>query len=148
MKWLDLPPIWLAGFLVASWVIARALPGLTIEAVWLRVLVVVLQVVGLAFLALAVWQMSAARTTIVPHRQPSALVTGGVFRYSRNPIYLADLLFLTGAILWWGAVLALPLIPAFIWVINQRFILPEEVRLRAGFAEDFSKWCERTRRWL
>ena len=111
-------------------------------------LAVVLLVVGLALLALAMRQMSAAGTTLIPHRQPSALVTGGVFRYSRNPIYLADLLFLTGAILWWGAVLALPLIPAFIWVINRRFILPEEARLRAGFAEDFSKWCERTRRWL
>ncbi len=148
MKWLDLPPIWLAAFLAVAWGIARLLPGLTVDAVWLRWLGVAIVVAGLGLMVLAILQMAKHRTTVIPHRQPSALVSTGIFRISRNPIYLGDALILTGAILWWGAVAALPLIPVFIWLIGHRFISPEEARLRTGFGEDFVKWSERTRRWL
>lgn len=148
MQSFDLPPIWLIGFITASWAVGRLLPGLTIEAAWPRWLAVLLILTGILLMVLAVWQMSRAGTTVVPHRQPSALVTSGVFSLSRNPIYLADVLILTGAVLWFGAVTALLLIPIFIRVINRRFILPEEARLREGFAEEFGRWSETTRRWL
>ena len=148
MKWLDLPPVWLALFLALSWAIAHWLPGLTVRTGWLHWIGAGLVMLGLALMLLAIARMSRARTTVIPHRQPSALVTGGVFRFSRNPIYLGDASILTGATLWWGAVLALPLVAAFIWLINRRFISPEEARLEAGFGEDFRAWCERTRRWL
>ncbi len=148
MKWLDLPPIWLAGFMALGWAIGHWFPGLTAESGWLRVTGRTLIGTGLVLMLLAVIQMRRARTTIIPHRQPAALVTKGVFRFSRNPIYLGDALILTGAILWWGAVLALPLIPVFLWLITQRFIRPEEKRLRAGFGGDFADWCDSTRRWL
>ncbi|MGB5559432.1 MAG: isoprenylcysteine carboxylmethyltransferase family protein [Paracoccaceae bacterium] len=148
MKWLDLPPVWLAAFLSVAWGIARLLPGLTVDAVWLRWLGVAIVVAGLGLMVLAIRQMAKHRTTVIPHRQPSALVSTGIFRISRNPIYLGDALILTGAILWWGAVVALPLIPVFIWLIGHRFISPEEARLRTGFGEDFVEWSERTRRWL
>ena len=148
MKWLDLPPIWLAGFLALAWTVGRLFPDLAIDAQWLRWLGAALALGGIALMLLAIRQMAQAKTTVVPHRDPSALVTSGVFRYSRNPIYLGDALILTGAILWWGTALASPLIPIFMWVIGRRFIAPEEARLKAGFAEDFTRWSEETRRWL
>ena len=48
-----------------------------------------------------------ARSTIVPHEQPAKLITGGLYRLSRNPIYLADLLLLGGLALVWGSVAGL-----------------------------------------
>ena len=103
---------------------------------------------GLGLMLAAVAAMARARTTVIPHRAPSAQVTGGVFAWSRNPIYLGDVLILTGAILWLDAALALPLVAAFAWLIQRRFILPEEARLKAGFGAAYADWSARVRRWI
>jgi len=93
-------------------------------------------------------EMRKRRTTPIPHREPSALVTSGVFALSRNPIYLGDVFVLTGAVLWWGVWPALILVPIFMWVLTIRFIRPEEERLIRGFGEDYAVWSRKTRRWL
>jgi protein-S-isoprenylcysteine O-methyltransferase Ste14 len=92
--------------------------------------------------------MAAARTTVIPRRAPAALVTGGVFALSRNPIYLGDALVLAGAILWWDAPLALPLIPAFVAIITRRFILGEEAALARAFGPAWQAWSARVPRWI
>ena len=93
-------------------------------------------------------QMALARTTVIPRRDPSSLVTTGLFAWSRNPIYLSDLLMLAGAILWLDAILALPLLAGFAWLIQTRFIRDEEARLTAAFGPEFDLWAARTRRWF
>ncbi|MBL9050839.1 MAG: isoprenylcysteine carboxylmethyltransferase family protein, partial [Tabrizicola sp.] len=85
---------------------------------------------------------------VVPRRDPSALVTQGVFSFSRNPIYLSDALILLGAILWLDAVPALPLVASFAWLIQTRFIRDEETRLTLAFGPEFDLWAGRTRRWF
>ena len=55
---------------------------------------------------------------------------------------------LTGAILWLDAVLALPLVFSFVWLIQTRFIRDEETRLTEAFGPEFDLWAARTRRWL
>lgn len=141
----DYPPIWLAAALALSWgsgwLWPLGVPGG--QAVGAALLLG-----GLALMLAAAVQMALHRTTIIPHRQPSALVTRGVFALTRNPIYLGDAAVLLGAILWWRALLALPLLPAFVWIITRRFILPEEARLRRGFGPTFETWAARTPRWL
>ncbi|MBW6507429.1 MAG: DUF1295 domain-containing protein, partial [Rhodobacteraceae bacterium] len=103
---------------------------------------------GLVLMAAAAAQMVALRTTFIPRRDPQALVTGGVFALSRNPIYLADALVLTGLIIWWQAFWALPLVPAFMAFIARRFIRGEEARIAARFGADWQAYAARTRRWL
>ncbi len=146
MKWIDLPPVWLLAAMVAGWALGRLWP--LAEAGWTSPAGAALILAGLALMAAAVWEMTRARTTVIPHERPSALVTSGIFRFSRNPIYLGDVLVLAGFLLHWQAVLALPLIPLFMWVIRRRFIGPEEARLRAGFGPAFEAWAARTRRWI
>ncbi len=143
MREVDIPPLWLALALLASWALGRvwAVPGFG----WLGV---VLGVIGLGLMVAAVAAMVAARTTFVPRRDPSALVTGGLFRFSRNPIYLADAILLTGAIFYWGAVLALPMVPLFMVLITVRFIRDEEARLQAGFGTEYAAWAARVPRWF
>lgn len=142
---LDYPPVWLAGFAAAAWLAGEALPlrlPLARAAGWALI------AAGVLLIAAAAAQMLARRTTLDPHGVPSTLVTQGVFRFSRNPIYLADVLILTGLCLAWDAAAALPLVPAFATIITRRFIRPEEARLAAAFPQAFAHWSARTRRWL
>ncbi len=141
----DLPPVWLAVFLGLSYGAARLwpvrVPGMPAVGLGLAGLGVVLLLVAAA-------QMLARRTTVHPHGQPAVLVTGGLFRLSRNPIYLADALMLAGLTLWWDGLVALPLVPVFMALIARRFIRPEEARLRAAFGVAADAYMARTRRWL
>jgi protein-S-isoprenylcysteine O-methyltransferase Ste14 len=149
LRWIDLPPVWLMGFAAAAWWQAERLGmGLTFGPVWADLAGGLLVGGGILLMVLALTEMRRARTTIIPHLDASALVTSGIFKRSRNPIYLGDALILAGLVLRWDAVLALPLIPVFVWLIERRFITPEENRLRRQFRHDFARYERKTRRWL
>lgn len=143
---IDLPPLWLTLFAGLAWGQARLWPAG--DATWADGLGAALVALGLALAVAAAVEFRRRRTTIIPHRQASALVTGGVYRLSRNPIYLGDALILAGLALIWGAWSGLVLVPAFMAVISARFIGPEEARLRTAFGPAFEDWAGRTRRWI
>ncbi|WP_294969940.1 isoprenylcysteine carboxylmethyltransferase family protein [Tabrizicola sp.] len=143
---IDIPPTWLALHLGAAWVVSFVSPAVFADVG--RVVGQGLVVLGALLMGAAVVQMSLARTTVIPRRSPSALVTSGLFSLSRNPIYLGDGLILTGAILWLDAVLALPLLFSFVWLIQTRFIRDEETRLTEAFGPEFDLWAAHTRRWV
>lgn len=143
---IDIPPSWLALHIGAAWVVSLVSP--LVFGPTGRVLGQGLVFFGAVLMAAAAPQMVLARTTVIPRRNPSALVTGGLFAWSRNPIYLADAVILTGAILWLDAVLALPLLFSFVWLIQSRFIRDEEARLTLAFGPEFDLWASRTRRWF
>ena len=148
-RWIDMPPVWLAGFLGLARVQATQFPmGLRLGDGWVDFAGGLLVGGGVLLIALAAREFRRHKTTIVPHETPARLITSGIFRRSRNPIYLGDTLILAGLILLWDAVLALPLIPVFVWVIEKRFIEPEENRMRRVFRAEFARYCEQTRRWL
>ena len=145
MSWVNLPPVWLLGFLGAAWGMARLTqPGPPI-LVWTGAGLVV------AGLVLAVWAalaFRAARTTIVPRMKPSALVSRGPYRASRNPIYLADLMILAGAALILRAPWALVLVVPFQQVLLRLFVLPEEAVLEAELGQPYRDYKARVPRWL
>ncbi|WP_417209908.1 methyltransferase family protein [Antarctobacter sp.] len=149
MKWVDMPPVWLLGALLLAWLQKTYLAfGLGFGPVWADLLGGLLVGGGLILMALAVAEMRRHQTTLIPHRTADRLVTSGIFQRSRNPIYLGDSMILAGMILYWGAVLALPLVPIFVWVIERRFIVPEEDRLRRKFRAAFARYEKDVRRWV
>ncbi len=149
MKWIDIPPVWLAGFAALAWVQAAHFPaGLSFGGVWADLLGGLLVGGGLVLLALAFAEFRRHRTTIVPHLEADRLIQTGIFRRSRNPIYLGDVLILAGLILRWDAVLSLPLVPILLWIYETRFVIPEENRLRKKFRAEFARYCQKTRRWV
>ena len=149
MKWLDLPPVWLAGALVLAWVQSARFPmGLTFGGAWSDFFGGLLVGGGLLLMLLAFVEFRKHKTTFVPHETPTSLIQTGIFSRTRNPIYLGDALVLAGLILRWDAVLALPLIPLFVWVIEKRFIIPEEDRMRRVFRAEFARYTSKTRRWV
>ena len=148
-KWVDMPPVWLLAFLVVAWVQATHYPmGLGFGETWADLLGGLLVGGGLLLIVMAAMEFRRYKTTIVPHETPERLIQSGIFKRSRNPIYLGDALILAGLILRWDAVLSLPLIPVFVWVIEKRFIIPEENRMRRTFRMEFARYCEKTRRWV
>lgn len=148
VKWLDVPPVWLAAFLFLAWRLSFLMPGLGFPGPIFDLLAGFLVGGGVLLMGLAVQQMRRHKTTVNPHGESAALVQTGVFKRSRNPIYLGDTLLLAGLILWWDAVLALPLVPIFLWVIERRFVLPEEDRLRRMFRKQYAAYCNKVRRWV
>jgi len=145
LRWIDLPPVWLAGFIAAAWALSRAVPG--VAGGWADAMGWALIGFGLLLMAAAAGAMFAARTTVHPHDQPEALVRGGIFRLSRNPIYLGDAAILAGAALIFGGA-GLVLVPVFMALIARRFIRREEARLAARFGAEFHDYAARVRRWL
>ena len=149
LKWIDIPPVWLAAFVVLAWRIGLADPwNLGFGGAWSDLAAGLLIGGGLVLMLLAVTELRKQRTTVIPHRVPAKMVQSGIYRRSRNPIYLGDVLVLAGLILRFDAALALPLIPVFVWVLERRFILPEEERLRRTFRADFARYTMKTRRWF
>lgn len=90
------------------------------------------------------------RTTVNPltPERSSSLVVAGIYRFSRNPMYLGFLLALGGWCVYlanWASALLLPLFVAY---MNRFQIEPEEMALTERFGERFSDYCRTVRRWL
>jgi protein-S-isoprenylcysteine O-methyltransferase Ste14 len=143
-----LPPLLflvvLAGALVADRLLPLPLPGGAARVA----AGVALVVVGVAVMAWAGRAMWASHTTVSPWARVSALVTSGPFRFTRNPIYLGDLLVYLGVMLWvgtWWPLLALPILfLAAQWLV----IGPEERYLTDRFGGEYTAYRQRVRRWL
>ena len=149
MKWIDLPPVWLAGFIALAWAQARFVPmSLDFGGAWSDFVGGLLVGAGLLLMGLALAEFFRHRTTPIPHQIPSRLITSGIFSRSRNPIYLGDALVLAGLVLRMDAVLSLVLVPVFVWIIERRFIVPEENRMRRAFRADFARYERKVRRWM
>jgi protein-S-isoprenylcysteine O-methyltransferase Ste14 len=146
MSKLDVPPVWLIGAIVLVWALDRLFP-LPLFGV-LSAFGPLLVLAGLILLFGGAAQMAARKTTFIPKRRPTALVTNGFFRLCRNPIYLGDALILAGLILWWDVPLGLPVLALFVWLITTRFILAEEAMLRRVFGGAYDDWVARSGRWL
>ena len=85
---------------------------------------------------------------MIPFKTVSALVTTGVYRFTRNPMYLGMALVLLGCAVTVGASSALIVPPVFMVIIETRFIRPEEGMLQELFPEQFPAYCKQVRRWL
>lgn len=144
---LDWPPVWTAAAVVLSWVASLVMPWPILGTLGM-VAGAVLALAGLGLMAAAVHEMQKARTTVIPRRPPTALVTSGIFEWSRNPIYLGDLLVAAGAMLWFQVPWALPMTGVLALVLRSRFIEGEEQRLTETFGAEFTLWAARTGRWF
>lgn len=145
------PPLLLfAVLLPLTWLAARALPRLAFDLRLRAVAGVALMATGLVACVVAAAQFRRVCTTVDPNRpeRVTTLVTAGLFRISRNPMYVAFTMFLAG----WGLVLAnwaALLVPlAYAYYLNWRQIPREEQALAARFGDSYRDYARRVRRWL
>ncbi len=106
--------------------------------------------VSLLLAVMAVAHFFRAGTTVHPHcpEKSSCLVAHGVYRFSRNPMYLSLLLILIAWSMYLGWLLAPLGWALFLFWITRFQILPEERMLKRLFGQEYSSYCQRVRRWL
>ena len=104
--------------------------------------------VGIACAVLASRAFRRRETTISPHGTPTALVTEGPFRYTRNPMYLGMLLLLLGLAIGFGGLMLFAAPVAFFAIISVTQIPAEEARLLAIFGDEYTAYRARVRRWI
>lgn len=144
------PPLVVAILAAAMWGVNRSFDAGRITSNLQDPLAIALLVVAVLLMAAAVAPFVTAKTTINPLRPSNAskLITGSVFRYSRNPIYLADLLLLAALTVWLGHLANIVWLVVFVVYINRFQIRPEEAALQALFGAEYATYCARVRRWL
>ncbi|MCL4744474.1 MAG: isoprenylcysteine carboxylmethyltransferase family protein [Burkholderiaceae bacterium] len=144
------PPIVGALVAAAMWAVSDLGPGIPIAPQPRFIAVVVLVVTGIAFDLLGLIAFRASRTTINPLRpeRASALVTGGVYRVTRNPMYVGMGLFLLAWAVHLSALVPLAGPVIFVLYMTRFQIRPEENVLKRIFGEEYSAYAARVRRWL
>ncbi len=143
-----LPPVFFLLGLLLQWGLHVFLPiARLVPEAWALSGVIPI-VVGVGVVVLTDRQFKKVNTTINPFDRPSVLVTGGVFRGSRNPIYLAMIVVLVGAALAWGTLTTFVVPPALAWLLSRKFIVMEEAALSQTFGAEYDRYKSRVRRWL
>jgi protein-S-isoprenylcysteine O-methyltransferase Ste14 len=107
-------------------------------------------VLGLGLLLPSLISFVRARTTVSPlnPERATTLVTTGIFRLSRNPMYLGMACLLVAFTFWLGNFFQLIWLVIFCLYINVFQIKPEEAALTKKFGSSYQAYCSRVRRWV
>ncbi|MBS8262154.1 isoprenylcysteine carboxylmethyltransferase family protein [Roseibium polysiphoniae] len=153
MSWLKTripPPVWLlaSGFLI--WLVARQLPGQNLHFEGQMLLSVLLGAAGIAVELTSVGAFLKRKTTVNPlsPNKAKVFINQGLYRYSRNPMYLGMSLLLLAWIMFLGAILGLIFLAGFMFVLTELQIKPEEEALEAKFGEAYRTYRKKVRRWI
>lgn len=143
-----LPPFYLVMAMAVQYSLDRWLPLAEIIPMPWKMLGMVGVVVGSLIAFVGVWQFRRQRTTLKPFQPSSALVTGGLYAYSRNPMYLGMLVVFLGLTVIAGSLSAWLVPPFFYAALRWRFIRVEEAMLTERFGHAYREYCGRVRRWV
>ena len=143
-----LPPTWLLISILSTIALNFLLPlkhPISPPLSYFGIIIMVLGVVALASQAYLIHQNN---TTIEPFEESIFLVTEGLYRYSRNPIYLGMMLLLIGLWVVLGSLTPLLVIAIFFWLIQEKFIKVEEQMLEDKFGDQYLDYKRKVRRWI
>ncbi len=148
---LKIPPaLLLILFSLLMWLVVQFVPVLSFAWIWTKPLSWVFYAAGLIFILSGIISFKQANTTVDPTQpeRASAMVTSGIYQYTRNPMYLGFLLCLTA----WAVRLSNPacwlFLPLFVLYLNRFQIKPEERMLSKLFKQDYTDYLGRVRRWI
>jgi protein-S-isoprenylcysteine O-methyltransferase Ste14 len=148
---LKVPPLaWALLVALAMWLVSLATPSFSWQLPYRQVTAIVLVLAGFVAALLGVIAFRRAGTTVNPTtpQSTSSLVSGGIYRVTRNPMYLGFLLALVGLAVFLANALSLVLVPAFVAYMNRFQIAPEERVLSEKFGEAFAAYKKKVRRWV
>jgi protein-S-isoprenylcysteine O-methyltransferase Ste14 len=148
---LKLPPLAqlvLAG--IACWSVDRMDTVLSFTWPFQGVLSALLLLIGVAVALMGVMSFRQARTTVDPRypQQATTLVTHGVYRWTRNPMYLGMFLVLFAWGLYLGSGLSFLVLIVFVTYMTRFQIIPEERSMSLSFGEAYTEYQRSVRRWL
>ena len=144
-----LPPVYLLLSLLLMGLLHRFLPLATLIAAPYRYHAgLATAAVGLGLIIACSIHFKRADTPIIPFSESTALLTRGIYRYTRNPIYLGMLIILAGAAVALGSLSPLLVLPVFFLIINEGYVKHEEPFLERIFGDEYRAYKARVRRWL
>ena len=142
------PPLVALLFIAIAYFLGRFVPLPFLVPPILRNIGLLLTFIGFLCGIGALLEFRKARTTLDPHGSSKQIVSSGVYRFSRNPIYVGFLMMVVGLPLtsgfYWGIVLA----PFYIMMMNRLVIQHEEAYLEKKFGKTFTSYTSQVRRWL
>ena len=144
------PAIQGPAYAVLSWIAAERFPDFSFNWSGFLLIAVGFAAAGLTIIAIAIGVFIKAKTTINPLNPDNVekLVTKGLYRFSRNPMYLGVLLLLLGWASYLQNVLGFAPVALFVVTMTLFQIKPEEKALRKKFGAEYDTYCRRVRRWI
>ncbi len=147
-RWVPMPPTYFWSAVVLMVALHFVCPVKQIISGIFRYLGAVLVVAGFWFNMWADLAFKKFKTTVKPFEPSNALITSGLFRITRHPMYVGMVFALLGLFVVLGSVAPIIMVPVFMIVMTVRFIIPEERDLERQFGEDFLGYKRKVRRWL
>lgn len=153
MKALELkipPPVYALSIGLLMWLLNKYFPVTDlIQTPWNKVGIALIIVAG-SFDLWSLFLFFKKHTTPNPMKpeNTSGIVTNGLYKISRNPMYVGLLSILTGYAIWLGSFTPFLLLPVFFWLISEMQIKPEERMLEKKFGKEYLEYKNSVRRWL
>ena len=142
------PPLYYGAAFAAGMFLQKALPLDVPARPASAILGAIVVAAGLALDGAGVAAVIAHHTTIVPHRLVAKLITSGVYRFSRNPMYTGLAIMVAGGALLAGTWWPLLLLPLALLSVTQLAIKPEETYLAERYSSVYADYRLSVRRWL
>lgn len=143
-----IPPILVLILLVVMIALRVVAPGPVLVSYPYNLAGAVLATLGLLVTGSGARLFSRVGTNIRTFNEPGVLVTNGLFRWSRNPMYLGFVLLLAGTAILLGAATPFLAVVLFALIADRWYIAFEERALERKFGEDYAAYMRRTRRWI
>jgi len=147
---IKVPPLALVFLFGALMWLVSAYSVFTVALLWRSAFAFTFCTVGFAIVLAGVLTFRRAKTTVNPltPEATTTMVTSGIYRFTRNPMYLGFLFVLGGWAMYLSNLLAFALLPLFVWYMNRFQIVPEERALGAKFSQAFTAYKCSVRRWV
>ena len=145
------PPLIFLSGLIFSGIVHWFYPFYSLPPEYLtisRILGVLLIVFGLGIILIAKVKMQRAKTNIEPWKPTNAIVTDGIYSYSRNPVYVAMAVIFFGVNLIFNSVWFAPFLVLVLLVMHYGVILREERYLENKFGDEYLNYKKKVRSWI
>ncbi|MCH8262002.1 MAG: isoprenylcysteine carboxylmethyltransferase family protein [Proteobacteria bacterium] len=148
-----IPPAYLMTSLLLMFILDRYLPvqdiiSSTFNYSGFNYMAIFVGLSGFALIASSVIYFKISATAIRPFETSTALVKGGPYRFTRNPMYLGMVLILIGTAIYLGSLAPWFIIPVFFLIIQEWFIKHEEPFLENIFGKEYQDYRTKVRRWI
>jgi len=143
-----LPPTYFNSSIFLIILIHFIVPGKTIISFPWNLSGIIPVIIGAVLNLMADREFKINNTTVKPFEESSFLITTGVFKMSRNPMYLGMVLVLLGICIFLGSITPYIVVILFIVLINALFIKIEEKMLAETFGDSWLNYTKKARRWI
>lgn len=148
-KRMDAPPLYLILSLILMVILHSLIPIAELfTSTGYKSFGIVLLFTGFGLIIWGANMFRIYQTPIKPFDRPTYLIQTGLFKYTRNPIYLGMVIVVTGAAFFLGSLSSFLVIPLFFYMMHRRFVVREEEYLEEVFGEHYREYKDRVRRWF